>query len=133
MIARLTKWLILPCVALLIISTPITLAQAPSPVSVYSIWVRLSLRGFSQQEIESLLYHMDKKTIDQVKERLRQIVLAQLQLRKIGHQLKQSRDKDDLNNVVNSIETEIRFAGMQNDNLLKLMIKDRYGIRLDQF
>ncbi len=76
---------------------------------------------------------MDDKTIEAVKARLRRVVLANLQLKKIGEQIQLSRDKDDLNNVVSSIETELRFAGMQNDRLLKLMIKDRYGIRVDQF
>lgn len=133
MISRLAKWLILATLGLLLVATPVSLAQAPSSVSVFSIWVRLSLRGFSQEEIESLLRNMDAKTVVAVKERLRRAVMSNLQLKKIGKQVRQSRDKDDLNNVVSSIETEIRFAGMQGDKLLKLMIKNRYGIRLDQF
>ena len=133
MILRWMKWLVLAAVAMLIVSTPMTLAQAPSVVSVFSIWVRLSLRGFSQEEIESLLRNMDAKTIANVKARLRRTVMANLQLKKIGEQVRFSRDKDDLNNVVTSVETEIRFAGMQNDEQLKLMIKDRYGMRLDRF
>lgn len=133
MILRWMKWLVLAAVAMLIVSTPMTLAQAPSVVSVFSIWVRLSLRGFSQEEIESLLRNMDAKTIADVKARLRRTVMANLQLKKIGDQVRFSRDKDDLNNVVTSVETEIRFAGMQNDEQLKLMIKDRYGMRLDRF
>ncbi len=133
MILRWMKWLVLAAVAMLIVSTPMTLAQAPSVVSVFSIWVRLSLRGFSQEEIESLLRNMDAKTIADVKARLRRTVMANLQLKKIGDQVRFSRDKDDLNNVVTSVETEIRFAGMQNDEQLKLMIKDRYGMRLHRF
>jgi hypothetical protein len=133
MISRLAKWLVLATLALLLVATPLTLAQAPSAVSVFSVWVRLSLRGFSQEEIESLLRNMDAKTIAAVKERLRRAVMANLQLKKIGEHIQMSRDKDDLHNVVTSIETEIRFAGMQNDRLLKLLIKDRYGIRIDQF
>lgn len=119
---------------LLMASTPITLAQtSPSAVSVFSIWVRLSLRGFSQQEIESVLRNMDDKTLNEVKTRLRRTVLANLQLKKVGRQIQLSRDSDDLASVITSIQTEIRFAGMQNDDLLKLKIKDRYGIRLDRF
>ena len=133
MFSRPAKLLVLSLLALLLVATPVGLAQAPSAVSVFSIWVRLSLRGFSQEEIESLLRNMDPKTLAAVKERLRRAVMANLQLKKIGEQVQKSRDKDDLNNVVSSIETEMRFAGMQNDKLLKLRIKNRYGIRLDQF
>ncbi len=133
MISRLAKWLVLALLGLLLVATPISLAQAPSAVSVFSIWVRLSLRGFSQEEIESLLRNMDSKTVQAVKVRLRRAVMANLQLKKIGEQVQKSRDKDDLNNVISSIETEIRFAGMQSDKLLKLRIKNRYGIRLDKF
>ena len=133
MTSRCMKWILLAAAGLLLVSTPVGLAQAPSAVSVFSIWVRLSLRGFAQEEIESVLRNMDAKTLTEVKARLRRTVLANLQLKKVGEQLRFSRDKDDLNNVISSIETEIRFAGMQNDKLLKLQIKDRYGIRLDRF
>ena len=132
MTSRCMKWILLAAAGLLLVSTPVGLAQAPSAVSVFSIWVRLSLRGFAQEEIESVLRNMDAKTLNEVKARLRRTVLANLQLKKVGEQLQFSRDKDDLNNVISSIETEIRFAGMQNDKLLKLQIKDRYGIRLDR-
>lgn len=133
MTSRCVKWILLVAAGLLLVSTPVGLAQAPTAVSVFSIWVRLSLRGFAQEEIESVLRNMDAKTLTEVKARLRRTVLANLQLKKVGEQLRFSRDKDDLNNVISSIETEIRFAGMQNDDLLKLQIKDRYGIRLDRF
>ena len=138
MTSRLTqsciRWMLLALTLLLMASTPITLAQtSPSAVSVFSIWVRLSLRGFSQQEIESVLRNMDDKTLNEVKNRLRRTVLANPQLKKVGKQIRLSRDSDDLATVISSIQTEIRFAGMQNDELLKLRIKDRYGIRLDLF
>ncbi len=132
MFSRWIKRLLLGLLVVFLFSSPHSLAQAPSGVSVFSIWVRLSLRGYSQHEIESLLRNMDEKTIEGAKARLRRTVLANLQLKKIRAQIRKSRDKDDLNNVVSSIETEIRFAGMQDDSLLKLMIKDVYGIRLDR-
>ena len=131
-----TFWskLFIACSLLLLVGTsqPVV-AQAPSAMSIYSVWVRLSLRGFAQNEIEAMLRNMDDKTIEAVKQRLRRTVLAQLQLKKIGEQVRISRDKDDLRNIISSIETEIRFAGMQDDDQLKLQIKDRYGIRLDRF
>lgn len=133
-INRCMKWMLLILAALLLATTPVTFAQtSPSAVSVFSIWVRLSLRGLSQEEIESVLRNMDPKTINEVKARLRRTVLANLQLKKVGEHIQLSRDSDDLSTVISSIETEIRFAGMQNDDRLKLEIKDRYGVRLGRF
>jgi hypothetical protein len=125
---RLLPWLLL----LLIVLSPASMAQAPSAVNVFSIWVRLSLRGLSQQEIESLLHNMDPKTIAQVKSRLRQVVMTNLELKRIGEHYRNSRDSDDLHSVRTSIETEIRFAGLQSDEQLKLMIKDRFGIQISR-
>ena len=119
--------------ALLLLSTPMTFAQAPSVVNLFSIWVSLSLRGNSQQEIESQLRNMDPKTLAEVKERLRNTVIANLRLKKLREQYIQAIDKDDLRNVVSAIETEIRFAGLSNDNQMVLMIKDEFGIHLNNF
>ena len=131
---RCIRWMLLALTLVLMASTPITLAQtSPSAVSVFSIWVRLSLRGFSQQEIESVLRNMDDKTMNEVKTRLRRTVLANLQLKKVGKQIRLSRDSDDLATVISSIETEIRFAGLQNDKRIVLMIKDNFGIPLEVF
>jgi len=108
-------------------------AQAPTGTgSLYSIWVRLSLRGLNQEAIESLLRNMDPAAIESVKTRLRQTVLANLTLKKIGEQYHTARDSDDLRSVRFSIETEIRFAGLQSDEKLRLMIRDQFGIRLQR-
>ena len=112
---------------------PAPLAQAPSAVSIYSIWVRLSLRGLNQEEIESLMSNMDPKAIETVKLRLRNTVLSNLEARRIHVRFKQSRDSDDLKMVYRVIETEMRFAGLTNDPELRLMIKDRFGINLERF
>lgn len=107
------------------------LAQPPTASgSLYSIWVRLSLRGFNQEEIESLLRNMDPKALEAVKVRLRQTVLSNLELKNIGTRYRASRDSDDLRNVRFSVETEIRFAGLQSDEKLRQLIKERFGIRL---
>ena len=128
MISRLTKWAVLLVLLGCLVLSPATLAQSPSAVSVFSVWVRLSLRGFTQQEIESVLRNMDEKTLLEVKGRLRSTVLANLELKKVRKRYLTSQDKDDLNSIRSSIETEIRFAGLQNDASLKQMIKDRFGI-----
>ncbi len=132
MIRHLTKGLLLGLALLLLTATPVTLAQAPSTVSLYSIWIRLSLRGLNQEEIESLLSNMDDKAIASVKARLRTTVLSNLVARKVRERFLTSRDSDDLKSVVTVIETELRFAGMQSDEELKLMIKDRLGIPLSR-
>lgn len=130
--SRLLLWILAVLVLLVVGATPLSLAQAPTSVSIYSIWIRLSLRGYNQSEIESLMRNLDPKSITQVKERLRNTVISNLESKKIRERFNTSRDSDDLNSVLTSIETELRFAGMQNDDQLKLMIKDRFGIPLSR-
>ncbi len=125
------KWVGPGVLAILLVATPTSLAQSPSVVSVYSIWVQFSLRGHSQSEIESLLRNMDPKTMTQVKARLRRTVISNLRLRKIDDLYRHSRDTDDLKTVRESIATEIRFAGLQNDKELQSLIKEQFGIRFD--
>jgi len=127
---RLLKWTLLGAVLLLAAATPPSMAQAPSSVSLYSIWVRLSLRGLNQSEIESLMRNMDPKAVTQVKERLRTTILANLRIKRVRERFLVSRDSDDLRSVLATIETELRFAGLEQDDEIKLMIRDRFGIPL---
>ena len=126
--SRLLLWILAVLLLLVVGATPVSLAQAPTSVSIYSIWIRLSLRGYNQSEIESLMRNLDPKSINRVKERLRNTVISNLEAKKIRERFNTSQDSDDLKSVLTSIETELRFAGMQNDGQLKLMIKDRFGI-----
>jgi hypothetical protein len=130
MMRRLLKWTLLGAVLLLAAATPPSMAQAPSSVSLYSIWVRLSLRGLNQSEIESLMRNMDPKAVTQVKERLRTTILANLRIKRVRERFLVSRDSDDLKSVLATIETELRFAGLEQDDEIKLMIRDRFGIPL---
>ncbi len=118
---------------LLVLGIPATSAQNQRFTNLYSVWVQLSLRGHPQEEIESLLRNMDPASIDDVKARLRKTVLANLELKKIGSLYRGSRDKDDLTVVTSSIQTELRFASLENDPEIRMLIKDRFGIPLDQF
>jgi hypothetical protein len=130
---RWLRWGLLFTLATLLVASPTSQAQTPpNAVSVYSIWVRLSLRGYSQEEIESLLRNMDAKTVEEVKTRLRTTVINNLRLKRIRERFQASRDKGDLQDVLSSIETEIRFAGMENDEELKLEIRERLGVPLDR-
>jgi hypothetical protein len=129
---RLIAWLTLLVMLIWGMSVPVSQAQTAPAVSVYSIWVRLSLRGYSQEEIESVLRNMDAKTVDDVKARLRRTVLSNLRLKKVRERFLAAREKGDLQDVVTSIETEIRFAGLENDPELKSLIQERFGIPIER-
>ena len=130
MLHRWVKWVLLGSVLVLATATPVSMAQAPSAVSLYSIWIRLSLRGLNQNEIESLMRNMDPASIAQVKQRLRNTVIGNLATKKVRERFLSSRDSDDLNSVLGTIETELSFAALQSDDEVKLMIRDRFGIPL---
>lgn len=130
MISKWPFWLIVSLLLLLAGAT--SLAQSPSSVSIYSIWIRLSLRGMNQGEIESLMRNMARKNIGEVKERLRKTVISNLKAKKIPERFLASRDSDDLKSVLISIETELRFAGLQNDENVKQMIKNKLGIPINR-
>jgi len=132
MLQRWMKWVLLGSVLLLAVATPVSMAQAPSAVSIYSIWIRLSLRGLNQNEIESLMRNLDPAAIAQVKQRLRNTVISNLETKKVRERFLTSRDSDDLNSVLNTIETELRFAALQSDDEIKLLIRDRFGIPLSR-
>jgi len=119
--------------AMLLIGAPVSPAANPRVINLYSVWVELALRGHPQEEIESLLRNMDPETIEEVKERLRRTVISNLDLKKLGQLYRTSRDKDDLNVIVHSIQTELRFASLENDEEIRMMIQDRFGIPMSQF
>lgn len=127
-----TKWVLIALVLMASLAAPVSQAQTPPAINVYSIWLRLSLRGFSQEEIESALRNMDAKTLDEVKARLRRTVLANLRLKKVRERFHASRDKGDLQDVMSTIETEIRFAGLENDNELKREIEEAFGVPINR-
>ena len=126
------KWALILVILVAGVATPVSQAQTPSSINVYSIWLRMSLRGYSQQEIESALRNMDAKTMDEVRSRLRSTVLSNLRLKKVRERFLASKDKGDLQGVVDTIETEIRFAGLENDTDLKHQIEERFGIPLQR-
>ena len=58
-------------------------------------------------------------------------MLSNLNLKKVGRLYRASRDQDDLNVVRSTIETELRFAGLQGDDEIKMLIRERFGIPID--
>jgi len=132
MVRRLTRLLLILAFALAAAS-PTALSQSrQGVVNVFTMWVQLSRRGLSQEEIESQLGHMDRELLEEVKSRLRRNVITNLEFKNIGGRLNTSRDSDDLRAIVQSVREEIRFAGLQNDPRIRLMIKDEFGLRLDR-
>ncbi|HEX7928705.1 MAG TPA: hypothetical protein VF678_14010 [bacterium] len=122
------KWSLIAAVFLGSLAVPVTQAQTPPAINVYSIWLRMSLRGYSQEEIESALRNMDAKTIEEVKGRLRRTVLSNLRLKNVRERFLASRDKGDLEDLFSTIQTEIRFAGLENDAELKHLIEESFSI-----
>jgi hypothetical protein len=119
---------------MLLVGTPTAPAQNPNIGKLYSAWIQLSLRGLPQQEIESLLeYAANPNDLEHVRRRLRLTVISKLELKRLGQIYRAARDKDDLNVVARQIQTELRFAGLENDIDVRMQIKDRFGIPMDQF
>jgi len=123
------KWGAMAAVFMIGLAAPNGQAQTPpAGNNVYSNWLRMSLRGYSQQEIESALSNIDAKTLDGVKTRLRATVMANLRLKKVKERFQGSRDKGDLQGVIDQVESEIRFSGLENDDEVKRQIEERFGI-----
>ncbi len=108
---------------------PVGDPPAQQSVSVYSMWIDLSLQGYSQEEIEATL-NVPPDALEKLKQRLRKQVMSNLNLRNAKKRLENSRDVDDVSTVLRWIRLEIRFAGMQNDAVLREMIRNHFGIAL---
>ena len=99
-----------------------------TPGNIFSQWVKLSLMGYNQSEIEATLNVYQTEEIKLVKRRLRRNVLNNL----VGWNLKQdislSTTEQELRYIRDKIRTEIRFAGLENDFLVRQMIRHQFGI-----
>jgi hypothetical protein len=99
-----------------------------TPGNIFSQWVKLSLMGYNQSEIEATLNVYQTEEIQLVKRRLRRNVLNNL----VGGNLKQdislSTTEQELRYIRDKIRTEIRFAGLENDFLVRQMIRHQFGI-----
>ncbi len=134
--SRMMHWMLLGVLLLGLAMSPVTLAQQastpPVAVSVFSLWLRLSLRGYNQDEIESVLRNMDETLLLGVKSRLRRNVISNLRLLNVHDRFSHAQDKDDLVSIRHAIETEIRFAGLGNDADVLRMIQDEFGIQFNR-
>ncbi len=107
------------------------MGQEPPSANVnnlFATWTKLSLIGYSQLEIELALAHVKPETLDRVKHRLRQKVIYNLQKMHIVQELRNSTTPLDLNSILQKITTEIRFVGLENDDYMRDMIRDTFGV-----
>ena len=128
-----TKVVLVVLLVALLIGVPPGLGQQP-PVDkrddLYSIWMKLSMMGHNQSEIEGILTGITKQQLMRLKNRLRRDVLDTLMHHNLLNQIELSRTEQDLVMIRDKIRTEIRFAGLENDQLLQRMIRHKFGIAL---
>ena len=125
--------LVVLLVALLIGVPPGLGQQSPkdSREDLYSIWIKLSIMGHNQSEIEGILTGITEQQLQHLKNRLRWDVLNTLTHLNLSNEIELSRTEQDLVMIRDKIRTEIRFAGLENDLLLQRMIRHKFGIALE--
>ena len=128
-----TKVVLVVLLVALLIGVPPGLSQQPpedNSGNLYSIWLKLSMMGHNQSEIEGILKGTTKQQLMRLKNRLRRDVLDTLMHHNLLSQIELSRTEQDLFMIRDKIRTEIRFAGLENDQLLQRMIRHKFGIAL---
>ena len=125
--------LVVLLVALLIGVPPGLGKQSPkeSREDLYSIWIKLSMMGHNQSEIEGILTETSQQQLQHLKNRLRRDVLNTLIHLNLSNEIELSRTEQDMVMIRDKIRTEIRFAGLENDLLLQRMIRHKFGIALE--
>ena len=128
-----TKVVLVVLLVALLLGVPPGLGQQPpadNRGNLYSIWLKLSMMGHNQSEIEGILNGTTKQQLMRLKNRLRRDVLDTLMHHNLLSQIELSRTEQDLFMIRYKIRTEIRFAGLENDQLLQRMIRHKFGIAL---
>ena len=129
-----TKVVLVVLLVALLIGVPPGLGQQSSKDNredLYSIWIKLSMMGHNQSEIEGILNGITALQLQHLKNRLRRDVLNTLTHLNLSNEIELSRTEQDLVMIRNKIRTEIRFAGLENDLLLQRMIRHKFGIALE--
>ena len=117
----------------LLVGVPPGLGQQPpvdSQGNLYSIWLKLSLMGHNQSEIEAILNGVTPEQLYRIKNQLRRDVLNTLRRLNLQNEISMSTTEQELFTIREKIRTEIRFAGMENDSRLRRMIRHQFGIAL---
>ena len=128
-----TKVILIGLLVVLLIGVPPGLGQQPpvdSQGNLYSIWLKLSLMGHNQSEIEAILNGVTPEQLNRIKNQLRRDVLNTLRRLNLHNEISMSTTEQELFTIREKIRTEIRFAGMENDSRLRRMIRHQFGIAL---
>ena len=128
-----TKAILIGLLVVLLVGVPPGLGQQPpvdSQGNLYSIWLKLSLMGHNQSEIEATLIGVTPEQLYRIKNQLRRDVLNTLRRLNLHNEISMSTTEQELFTIREKIRTEIRFAGMENDSRLRRMIRHQFGITL---
>mgnify|MGYP003311771633 FL=1 len=128
-----TKAILIGLLVVLLVGVPPGLGQQPpvdSQGNLYSIWLKLSLMGHNQSEIEAILNGVTPELLNRIKNQLRRDVLNTLRRLNLHNEISMSTTEQELFTIREKISTEIRFAGMENDSRLRRMIRHQFGIAL---
>ena len=128
-----TKVILIGLLVVLLVGVPPGLGQPPpvdSQGNLYSIWLKLSLMGHNQSEIEAILNGVTPEQLNRIKNQLRRDVLNTLRRLNLHNEISMSTTEQELFTIREKIRTEIRFAGMENDSRLRRMIRHQFGIAL---
>ena len=128
-----TKAILIGLLVVLLVGVPPGLGQQPpvdSQGNLYSIWLKLSLMGHNQSEIEAILNGVTPEQLNRIKNQLRRDVLNTLRRLNLHNEISLSTTEQELFTIREKIRTEIRFAGMENDSRLRRMIRHQFGIAL---
>ena len=128
-----TKAILIGLLVVLLVGVPPGLGQQPpvdSQGNLYSIWLKLSLMGHNQSEIEAILNGVNSEQLNRIKNQLRRDVLNTLRRLNLHNEISMSTTEQELFTIREKIRTEIRFAGMENDSRLRRMIRHQFGIAL---
>ena len=128
-----TKAILIGLLVVLLVGVPPGLSQQPpvdSQGNLYSIWLKLSLMGHNQSEIEAILNGVTPEQLYRIKNQLRRDVLNTLRRLNLHNEISMSTTEQELFTIREKIRTEIRFAGMENDSRLRRMIRHQFGITL---
>ena len=128
-----TKAILIGLLVVLLVGVSPGLGQQPpvdSQGNLYSIWLKLSLMGHNQSEIEAILNGVTPEQLNRIKNQLRRDVLNTLRRLNLHNEISMSTTEQELFTIREKIRTEIRFAGMENDSRLRRMIRHQFGIAL---
>ena len=129
----LMRYLKILLLLLMVVICSMNLYSQPAKISknLYTTWIKLALIGKNQAEIEYYFRDRGEEEIERIKKRIRFAILDSLNRSGIKNMIAKSTDADDINIIVRKVMTEIRYSGLEHDEDLRLSIKEKFGISLE--